>query len=410
MTSHSHPVPQRGISFSLVVLATLLTWAAVDHLRTALSWGHDSFQLTECLINYAGGFVRRGLTGSIALHLSRWTGIQANHLAIVAGFGTFLLLLTWYLRRSTRIFPPALILSCVVMGFPAYQECIVRKDCLGLLLFLGCLKVDGSALPRPLAMVLLNLLACTAILTHEAFAFYALPALILFNHPGRQPFGVIDVLRRGIAMLPAAGCFALTAVFHGTPETARAVNSSWLPLWRKINPGGLHQDQPAAAIQALGWTSDEGLSPGLNLLTSGFYQPMVWAMLFAISFALIVRFTARDTGRGATDERTRVAAILLAQFVFISPLFVLGHDYGRWLFFWAAGSLMIHTMGRRAPGLLESPVASVATGLRISRITRRLPAGDWVLLLFGVPVCWNIPSFLVASPISRHVAIVWSWF
>jgi hypothetical protein len=410
MTPRTYLVQRREKSISLIILAVLLTWAVLDHLLKALSWGHDSFQLTECLINYAGGFVRRGLPGSIVFLLSQWTGFQANHLVIVAGIVTFALLMAWFLRYSTRIFPAALILSCVVMGIPAYQECIVRKDCLGLLLFLGCLKVDASALPRPLAIVFLNLLACIAILTHEAFAFFALPALILFNHTDRPPLKAVDVFRRGIAMLPAAGCFALTAVFHGSPEIARAVNHSWLPLWRKINPDGLHQDQPAAAIQALGWTPDEGLGPGLNLLTSGLYQPMVWLALFAISFALIVRFTARDIGGGAASERIRVAAILLGQFLFISPLFVLGHDYGRWLFFWAAGSLMLHTLGRHAPDWLESSLSSVATRLSIGRIASHLPAGDWVMLLFGVPVCWNVQSFLIASPLSRHVAIFWSWF
>jgi len=410
MPLRTHQLPRREASISLVVLTVLLIWAIVDQLRKVTLWGHDSFQMTECLINYAGGFVRRGLTGSIALHLSQWTGIQANYLVIATGLTAFLLLLVWFLMRSTRIFPPALILSCVVMGFPAYQDCIVRKDCLGLILFLACLKVDGSAWPRPLAIVILNLLACAAILMHEAFVFFALPALILFNHAKRTPFGMVDVLRRSLMILPAVGCFALTAVYHGTPEIAHAVNDSWLPLWQKIDPNGLNHDQPAAAIHALGWTPDEGLSPGLNLLTSGVYQPTAWAVLFAISFVLIVRFTARDSSDCVAVERTRVASILIAQFVFISPLFVLGHDYGRWLFFWAAGSMMLHTMGRQAPGWLQSSVASVSAALSINRFTRRLPAGDWVLLLFGVPVCWNINAFLYASPISRYATTVWSWF
>lgn len=410
MPPRTHPFRLNKASFSLILLAVLLAWAVVDQIRKALSWGHDSFQMTECLINYAGGFVRRGLTGSITWHLSEWTGIQANHIVIATGLIAFFLLLAWFLIRATRIFPPALILSCIVMGFPAYQNAIVRKDCLGLLLFLGCLKLDGSALPRPLAILLINLLACAAILMHEAFAFYALPALILFNHGGRQHFGMFDLLRRAITMLPAAGCFALTAMFHGTPETARAVNDSWRPLWQKIDPSGLHHDQPAAAIQALGWTPDEGLSPGLNLLTSGLYLPAVWAALFAISFALIVRFTARDSSSGAVIERTQVASILLAQLIFISPLFILGHDYGRWLFFWAAGSLMLHTMGRQPPSWLESTVAATSSILHINRIARRIPAGNWVFLFFGVPSSYNISVFLVASPISRHVDAIWSWF
>jgi hypothetical protein len=55
---------------ALVILVGLLLWAFASQLLAALSWGHDSYQLTEWLINYAGGFVRRGLPGW--LPVSEW--------------------------------------------------------------------------------------------------------------------------------------------------------------------------------------------------------------------------------------------------------------------------------------------------------------------------------------------------
>jgi hypothetical protein len=397
-------------SLSLLLLIVLFISAVLDHIHKSLRWSHDNFQITECLINYAGGFVRRGLPGSIAWHVSHWTGIQANHLVIGVGLSCFALLLIWFLRNSTRIFPPALILSCIVMGFPAYQECIVRKDCLGLLCFLACIKLDASGMPKMMSIIAVNLIASLAILSHESFVFFALPALIFFNHSNRTPHTNRGLVFRCITLLPAAGCFVLTAIFHGTPDIARSVNDSWVPLWNEIKPGGAHQDQPSAAIHALGWTPEEGLGPGMNLLTSGFYQPMVWLALFAISFMLIVGFTARDMENGRGVERIRISTTLIIQFIFICPLFVLGHDYGRWLYLWASSSLIIHTLGLRPPKSVTSFSYFIANRLPFEKTARFLPTGDWVMLLFGVPVCWNIQSFLIASPLSRHVAIVWSWF
>ncbi len=387
---------------ALIILIGLLLWAFISQLIAAFSWGHASFQLTEWLINYSGGFVRRGLPGWLIGIFSDTTGIQANHLIIGFSVICYLLLATWLVRGSTGTFPAILILSCIVMGFPAYQDSIVRKDCLGLLLLIACLAVDRSRLPRPAIVLALNVLAGVAILSHETFVFYALAGFVLFRRGDEESPTVVGFIRRGLVLLPAAGCFLLTVVFHGTPGQAEAVNDSWLPLWRIIDPGNPDLGTPSAAIQALGWTSEQGLSLSLYLLTSGFYQPTAWAMVFAISFGLVVLFTRADL-------RVRVTALLLAQLLFISPLFVLGVDYGRWLFLWVASTIILHIEDRRAPAWLESSVASLFQRTKIHQVLGQLPVNDGYLLLFGVPVCWNIYNFLVASPLSRHLHLIWSW-
>jgi len=394
-------------------MVCLWLWATTSQLLAALSWGHESFQLTEWLINYAGGFVRRGLPGALVWQFSAASGIQANHLVISASVLCYLVLMVWFLCRATRVFPAALIMSCIVMGFPAYQDSIIRKDCLGLLLLLGCLRAAVSAWPRILHILVINGVAAVAILSHEAFVFFALPALVLFRHHDEEPPPLIEFVRRGLVMLPAGVCFCLVTWFHGTPALAEAVNHSWLPLWRHIAPGNGELDVPAAAIQALGWSSGQGLAMGSYVLSSGFYQPVAWAGVFAVSFALVVLFTGRDAGRGeppAMETKVQVTAILLAQLLFISPLFLLGCDYGRWLFFWVASSLMLHAAQRRAPRWLEASVARVFANVKVCRLAARLPANDWYLLCFGVPVLWSSHNFLAASPLTHHFLLIWSWF
>jgi hypothetical protein len=395
----------------LAIMACLLVWAISVQITSALSWGHDSFQLTEWLIDYSGGFVRRGLTGSALRIVSDLTGLQANHLAISAGVLCFILLTAWLLRRATSIFPATLILSCIVMGFPAYQDSIVRKDCLGLLLLVGCLAVDRSRLPRPARILVLNVLAIVAILTHESFVFYALAGFMLLASRDQKSQAFIESIRRSLALLPAAGCFLLTAIFHGTPAQAVAVNDSWMPLWRIIDPGNPGLATPSAAIQALGWTTEHGLSLSIYLLTSGFYQPLAWAMVFLISFGLVILFTGQNPDCSAsvpTELRERVTALLLAQLVFISPLFLLGVDYGRWLFLWVASTIILHTENRRAPVWLESSVARLFETSKAHRFLDYLPTKNWYLLFFGVPVCWNLFNFMTASPISRHLHLIWT--
>lgn len=404
---------QRKSSPVLIILILLLIWQIWSQMVASLSWGHDSYQITEWLINYSGGFVRRGLPGTLIGWLSNTTGLQANHLAICAGLASYLALGAWLLRRVTATFPPAFVLCCIVMGIPAYQESIVRKDSLGLLFLLGCLVIERSRAQRAWKFIAINVIAVTAILCHEAFVFYAIAGFVLLRNPDQsEPFYRV-FLGRCLCLLPAGICFLLTTIYHGTPEQAAAVNESWIPLWQTIEPGNISVGTPGAAIEALGWTTEKGLSLSLYMLTSGFYQLIAWVVVFTASFVFIVLFTDRDsdrTSQPAMEVRIHFTALLVAQLVFISPLFLLGVDYGRWLFLWVVSSMLLHTMARRAPVWLEKLMARAFSTARIPDLLARFPAKDWYLLFFGVPVCWNLHNFLVASPVARHLASIWSWF
>lgn len=395
------------------LMVCLLLWAIGGQLLHAPSWGHDSYQMTEWLINYAGGFVRRGLAGSLIGMISEATGIQANHLVIFTSLSCFIVLGVWLLRRATATFPAVLILSCVVIGIPAYQDSIVRKDCLGLLLLLGCMQTLDSRLPRPVVIALVNLLASAAILCHETFVFYALAGIVFFGPGDGMGQNWMKMLRRCCLLFPAGICFLLTVIYHGTPQHAVAVNDSWIGLWKTIDPGNPAVTSPDASIEALGWTTAQGLSLSLHMLTTGLYQPMAWAMVFGISFALVVLFTDRDSdrkGMPAMATRIRVTTILLSQLLFISPLFLLGVDYGRWLFLWVVSTMMFHTFGRRGPGQLESLVEKFFHAVRVPQAISMVQARDWYLLFFGVPVCWNLHNFLTASPVGRHLDTILALF
>ena len=147
--------------------------------------------------------MRRGLPGTLIGIISEFTGIQANYIAISAGLTTYLLLMAWLLRHATGTFPTVLILSCIVMGIPAYQNSIVRKDCLGLLFLIGCLMVEQKCRTRFLRFLGVNLLAVTAILCHETFVFYALGGFILFRSSGQQALETKDIFFRSLRLLPA---------------------------------------------------------------------------------------------------------------------------------------------------------------------------------------------------------------
>lgn len=62
---------------------------------------------------------------------------------------------------------------------------------------------------------------------------------------------------------------------------------------------------------------------------------------------------------------------------------------------------MCHTLGLLAPSWMIASFARLFTNISQVRMLARLPVNEWCLLLFGVPFCWNMRTFLIASPVAR---------
>ncbi|MFM7183040.1 MAG: hypothetical protein ACKO2G_16475 [Verrucomicrobiales bacterium] len=384
-----------GLLLALIAISSVVQWSV------ALKFGHDSWQLTEWLINYQGGFVRRGLSGELFHALAHLTGIRATRLVVVFSYVVYVVFSILFYRMAKNAFHPVFIVSCFVLAFPACQDSIVRKDCFLLLCFLTSLRLLRLAKPTTLAMVQASLISVIAVLIHEAYVFFALPAFVVFTWP-LSSGTTAHFKNRGIVIggLLLSG-FIVAALNHGDVETARRVNISWFPLWQSTNPESELICQPAAAIQAIGWTPEKGLSLGLDLLTSGLYQPLAWLMLFTTSFFLVIAFSLNLVCEDCPNGR--LIGILLVQFAAISPLFLLGFDYGRWLFFWLASSMILHANGASPPAWLNKIGRAMLENSHFHFLLASLQQRAWVLLFIGVPVCWNTREFLLSCPIVRFL-------
>lgn len=387
------------------LLALLVLAAAWVQIRAATDWGAESWQMTEWLIHYADGFVRRGLAGSVLLWLSQHTGIAANQWVIAASLACHVSLVVWLLRKATRLFPVALLLSGMMAGFPPLQDCIVRKDSAGLLCLIACLAIQHRVRQVWLRGVALNVVACVAILIHESFVFYGLAALVLTRGTGDAMESATGWIRRSMTLLPAAACLALTVLFHGTRETSRAIHQALMPLWTTIHPAGTPPTEPTAAIDAISWNLRDGIALTMPIYQSGPYQIVCWSTVFLATFCLVLWFSRHhpDPRRTSRRDLTPLAALLVLQLACISPLFILGIDYGRWLFFWTTGTAILTTCGHRAPAWLERLVARSIHGVRLERLLDTWRARPWILLVFGVPVCWSLRNFLTAGPLIRNL-------
>lgn len=394
----------------LVPLFSYLSLAVcvVFQVNKTLHWGHGSWEITEWLINYSGGFVRRGLPGEAAFLLWTHSGVRVNYVVVGVSLALYAILSYFLMSRARAYYPRFVLFSALLLGAPVYQNSVVRKDALCLLCLIVCLVVNAGNFSPIRKFLFINASAVVAILSHEEFVFFALPALVLMGiaSDDSAAIGIKRLATSTLKLSPSLFALALVIVFHGNTTVATAVNSSWQRLWSAIEPGVCCLDKPAAAIDALGWTAAQSRSLAATELHSfsyGIWAPLGWIVTIVLCFYFMIHFLgSKDEGEvaatGNLAEKTRMGGILLFQFAFISPLFLLGCDFGRWIYLWTTSSLVLFLFGFAPELFIFQRCCNISARLNSSRLMRAHPR-PWCLLFFGYPQAeWKVDNMINSTP------------
>src|ERR1700761_3094784 len=127
------------LSFYLLPFLALL-----DTARRGRYDGHHSWSMTELLLNYGGGFVRRGLEGQILFVASSVTHIPENYLAIAVSLLAFAAVYAWFFVKGRDAVPQHLLVSAVLLGAPLYGDFVLRKDVINIGALIVCLTILGT--------------------------------------------------------------------------------------------------------------------------------------------------------------------------------------------------------------------------------------------------------------------------
>jgi hypothetical protein len=101
--------------------------ASLRNFVQATTFGNQSWAMTDLLVNYEGGFVRRGLVGQFSLLLGNLLSIPVNLVAIFITSIAFIYV-TYIVITENKSFPTFLLFTPVFLGSAAYGQFIVRKD------------------------------------------------------------------------------------------------------------------------------------------------------------------------------------------------------------------------------------------------------------------------------------------
>lgn len=307
-----------------------------------------SYAWTELMIDYRGGFVRRGLLGEIGWQLQPFVSLDALFsiamALLYAGTATWMVVLVC---GNPTVAGFMFLVSPATLTVAMYDfEAFGRKDILfiaGFCLAVSLLRrVDNRTLMAGLLMLLYFPLG----LTHElAWCYYPLAgALLVIREQGRASRRwMLGFAAASIVYLLAG--LALVSTFRGTPDVATIIADSWRAIFPlAFNPGG-----NGGALSFLPQSLPQGLA-----LFSFFLAPQT-VFYYVVGFALaLLPLALYLPGRGiARHLAAPLPALATAAGVLcMLASFAIAYDWGRMVYLFVIHAFIFVAV------LAPSPIAS----------------------------------------------------
>lgn len=320
--------------------------------QIVIGYAKESWHITEFLINYQGGFVRRGLLGEIILCLYNYTGLSP-YIFIISICIVSYVTLTWFIIKSFIKNGYTLFVLPFVffLGGPIINNFWVRKDVLLIVLFISIIYF--SLKKSNWKLIFVNLFLIVGLLIHESIGFFCLPILLLILVSQKRNFSkkgkafIKSIITSISQLLPSIFTFLCVLYFKGSQSISSQIWASWKPVDFPIQD--IDDSQIPTAIDGVSWSLKHGLSLTMQMLNNfngDIYAPIAWSLIILIIYYIVtniskLNYSILNYKPYKKFNITNLSNILIFQLLTIIPLFILGADYGRWVFFWITTSFAI---------------------------------------------------------------------
>ncbi|MCX6272644.1 MAG: hypothetical protein NTU44_15780 [Bacteroidetes bacterium] len=332
--------------FYIIFTVSLLYKFYKDILK---GYSKESWQITEFLINYQGGFVRRGLFGEVLYKLHQYLSLNPYYTILFLCGLFYIILILFFARSFIKYSYPIFILPFVFfIGNPIINDFWVRKDVLLVLIFI--LIVYFSNKQSKINLIIINTLLIGGILIHESIFFVCAPILflILVNKHNKKKHGIKKRYKANfvilLGLLPSLLAFISVIFCKGSYGISNAIWNSWKPIAFPISD---FSQTPPAAIDGLTLSLQKGLSLPIKYTFPFFdnmiYAPIAWMFILIVIYFILTNVDQLNVKIFKYNpqkyfNKYNLSNILTLQFISIIPLFILGSDYARWIFYWTSTS------------------------------------------------------------------------
>jgi len=327
------------LAFLLTIASGCVTW--IYQVVGAFDKGIQYYDIviSDWMINYQGGFVRRGFVGELLYQIYEIRPYCLPYAIIVLyhiGFAALTLILIRMFRRrgwSCYLLPFPMLLFYNFVG-PGFLSC--RRDSIVLCLTCAIFYCYRNMVRRPAiwGYVCLMALSVLIVLTHEASFFFTFPILMLHTLMRWYRTGLGVVMSAGKTFLfwfPIFVVMVLVYVFNGNEDVTKVIWASWNDCMQR-------------------YPTSRGAEMGLNEIGVGvrFLEKDIWYALslhtgivwkspflrvipiaivnvyvFAALFYLLTRLNTISlfTSKSVSVNSTILGGVFMIQFAAVFPLF-----------------------------------------------------------------------------------------
>jgi hypothetical protein len=385
---HQMTPPERAIAVLIAIAAcgTACYNAAVASLQV------DTWAVGDWLINYGGGFVRRGLFGEFVVAASGFTGMGGQWLVLIGKVACYLAIYgaaIGILIRGARLSVSAalLLLSPAVLLFDPQNSLLAGRKELFLLAWAGWLAWKRATNRWDRDPSYLHLLVGWTTLTaiHEALlAFWPLFILYLYV---LSPQNSYRPLWLALTAVPAAVVF-----LAGLPQVSPANLPSICAALGASAPEGCTLQ---GAIGLLNAGTDSAVARVINEFAPRSALTVAVAFILSVGFAGWVFYRDGLLHRMTHEKLWEAGAAVALSVAALSLLALVSVDWGRWIHV-AATLAAFGVASRVAQGTdLSPPRRAAAEELSRGRLVLRrclvlagtAAAAAAYLLLWTLPYC-----------------------
>ena len=380
----------------LLLLNTFTLFVGLGELAYAALLPHDgrAWIVADWLINYQGGFVRRGLPGEVLYRLHQWLHLplvlsvslvcMALTLALVFGF--------WLLARRSQgeLWAVAVVISPATLAFPLQQNSFHKE-----ILYLALFTLFMVWLRRPnvraswVSMLLLVSFPLL-VLSHETLLLYLPYFLAGLIVSGRSLKDSFAVWLPGAALAAAAAAITIMHPGNGFIATQICRSLGYPPI---VNLLGGVEICNGGAIMYLALDA-ETAQKITRYIFATYHYLRLYPVLAVLSILPLVIGGTRLFQIGFTRGVRTIAASAFVSCAGASVLFVYSTDWGRWIYIqvMSVAVLLLFLDGQRAGTAHDNlahkrPLAAAAPAFRYGL----------GLLLFLYATVWSLPGYF-ASP------------
>lgn len=396
--------------FIRILLDRLLALYNILIGRTILDY--RIFDISDWLINYKGGFIRRGLMGQILWEIEQLHLYDVRMaISIICLFASIVLLFLVLRVFKEEGWSFLILPTGFIFGFTLFRLG-GRRDMLSLLLTYVLFFLFEYIVYRPgkksVGWLLFYLISLFQILMHEASFFYVFPILMLtylMELKKNQKSFCKNSLLCLLHFVPIFLTMAAVCLFKGDPLTAEIIWNSWEKVFSSF-PCNSDTTVIGEGVDALTWGTKDTFVNHLKASYIGSHSPSYMLIPLSIfnllaSYLLVSRINTVDMGiiRKRQMNNVLMSNILLIQFIAMIPMFtILSCDWGRTIPYWLLSSMFFYHIykNEKIDFLCLTKVSQkIQKGISQNRILSN--NYTYIILTLLTPIPWSGAPFDFAN-------------